>query len=89
MGKPTDEELKEALAEAGRMREKGEDPHHIAKALLNCHFRLQHAEKVYQAAQEYFRTGMEEAYHSRLVKVLEEYRVVETHPVLTKDNLQN
>ncbi|MCG8494691.1 MAG: hypothetical protein MI796_01410 [Enterobacterales bacterium] len=85
MGKPTDEELKEALAEAARMREAGEDPHHLAKALLNCHFRLKHAEKVYHAAQEYFRTGMEEHYHSKLVNVLEEYRTVETHPVLTKD----
>ena len=85
MGKPTDQELKQALAEAARMREKGEDPHHVAKALLNCHFRLQHAEKIYQAAQEYLRTGMEQHQHSLLVKALEEYRTVETHPVLLKD----
>jgi len=35
MGMPTEEELREALSEEARMREQGEDPHHIAKALLN------------------------------------------------------
>ena len=85
MGKPTDEEIKEALAEAGRMREQDDDPHHVAKALLNCHFMLQHAEKVYHAAQEFLHTGMDQTQHSRLVKALDEYRTAETHPVLLKD----
>lgn len=84
MGKPTDEEMKEALEEAGRMREQGEDPHHLAKALLNCHFRLTHAEHVYEAAQEFVRTGMDEHAHRRLVKALEDYRLVDTHPSLLK-----
>ena len=35
MGRPSKEELASALAEAGRMREQGEDPHHVAKCLLN------------------------------------------------------
>ena len=84
MGKPTDEELKEALAEAGRMRETDEDPHHIAKALLNEHFRLTHAEHVYHAVQEYLRTGHDQTAHSRLMKAIEEYRTADTHPALLK-----
>ena len=84
MGKPTKEELQEALAEAGRMREAGEDPHHIAKALLNEHFRLTHAEHVYQAVQEYFRSGQDQTTHARLMKAVEDYRTADTHPALLK-----
>lgn len=84
MGKPTEEELKEALQEAGRMREAGEDPKHVAKALLNCHYRLTYADHLYHAAQEYFRTGMDQSAHSRLIKALEDYRTADTHPVLLK-----
>ena len=40
MGRPSKEELASALAEAGRMREQGEDPHHVAKCLLNHDYRL-------------------------------------------------
>ena len=39
MGMPTEAELREALAEAARMREQGEDRHHLAKALLNLEYR--------------------------------------------------
>ena len=84
MGKPTDEELKEALEEAGKMRETGEDPHHIAKALLNCHFRLSHADRVYHAVEEYIRSGMDQTTHARLIKALDKYRVADTHPGLLK-----
>ena len=84
MGKPTEEEIAEALLEAGRMREAGEDPHHIAKPLLNCHFRLGHAEHVYQAAQEFLHSGMDQSKHTRLVKALEDYRTADTHPGLLK-----
>ncbi len=34
MGKPTEEELGEALKEAQWMREQGEDPHHAAENYL-------------------------------------------------------
>ena len=84
MGKPTEAELKEALEEAGRMREQGEDPKHLAKALLNCHYRLTHAEHVYRAVQEYLRSGMDQTSHSRLLKALDEYRTADTHPALLK-----
>ncbi len=84
MGKPTEEELKEALDEAARMREAGEDPNHMAKALLNCHYRLTHAERVYKAAQEYIHSGMDQTSHSRLIKALDDYRTADTHPALLK-----
>ena len=46
MGKPTPEELQKALTEAGRMREKGEDSHFLAKSILNMNFRIKILEKV-------------------------------------------
>lgn len=74
MGMPTEEELKTALAEAARMREQGEDPHHIAKALLNCHYRVGQLEKVMQAVELYFRSGMAIHEHQELQKALERAR---------------
>ena len=47
MGRPSKEELASALAEAGRMREQGEDPHHVAKCLLNHDYRLKLLEQLY------------------------------------------
>ena len=35
MGKPTTEELPQALEQAAQMREHDDDPHFIAKSLLN------------------------------------------------------
>lgn len=74
MGMPTETELREALAEAGRMRESGQDPHHVAKALLNLHYQVQHLEQVRQAAEKFFRSGMAVAEHQRLRKALADTR---------------
>lgn len=57
MGMPTTEEMKEALAEAGRMREQGDDPHHVAKALLNLNYRVKILERVLEAAELFYRSG--------------------------------
>lgn len=72
MAKPTEEELKQALAEAARMREQGEDPHHVGKALLNLHYRLRYLEDVLVAAEHYLR-GQGEHDHARLVRAIERY----------------
>ncbi|HDP89350.1 MAG TPA: hypothetical protein ENN42_05260 [Thioalkalivibrio sp.] len=72
MSKPTDVELKQALAEAARMREHGEDPHHVAKALLNLHYRFRYLEDVLVAAEHYLR-GQGEHEHARLVRAIEHY----------------
>ena len=72
MPMPTDEELKIALAEAGRMREQGEDPHHIAKSLLNCNYQARHLMHVLQAVELYFRSGMAVHEHQQLRKAVSE-----------------
>ena len=72
MGKPTEEELKEALEEAARMRETGEDPKHVAKALLNCHYLLTHAEHIYRAVQEYLHSGMDQLLYAQAGELLAE-----------------
>lgn len=74
MGMPTEAELEEALAEAARMREKGEDPHHVAKALLNCHYLVQQLERVMEAAELFFRSGMAVHEHQELRKALDRAR---------------
>ncbi|MEW6647394.1 MAG: hypothetical protein AB1450_09365 [Pseudomonadota bacterium] len=72
MGMPTEQELKEALAEAGRMREQGDDPHHIAKALLNLNYRVKSLEKVLEAAELFYRSGQSVTEHQRLKKAIAE-----------------
>ncbi len=49
MDKPTDDEFKLALAEAGRMRESGNDPHHVARALLNLNYCMNSMQGVLEA----------------------------------------
>ena len=78
MGKPTIEELDEALQEAARMREQDEDPHHIAKALLNLHYRNGYLEKVLHAAELYLR-GLAEHEHIVLQKAIDDARREDAH----------
>ena len=77
MGKPTKEELGEALKEAQRMREQGEDPHHVAKALLNMNYQSGFLGEVLQAAENYLQSGMAEREHTLLVKAIEKARAVD------------
>lgn len=77
MGKPTEEELGEALKEAQRMREQGEDPHHVAKALLNLDYRNGFLNSVMRAAENYLNSGMAEREHTQLVKAIEKAREVD------------
>ncbi|MBE0511056.1 MAG: hypothetical protein K0A95_06645 [Chromatiales bacterium] len=68
MAIPTEEELKTALAEAGRMREQGDDPHFVAKALLNSHYQVEQLRQVLKAVDRYFRSGMAVQEHQNLRK---------------------
>ena len=70
MGKPTSTELNDALQEAARMREQGDDPHFIAKSLLNLHYRINHLEKVMHAAERYLH-GQAIHEHSVLIRAIE------------------
>jgi hypothetical protein len=71
MAMPTEEELQMALAEAGRMREQGEDPHFIAKALLNLNYQNEQLMHVFQAVELFMRSGMAVAEHQKLRKAME------------------
>ena len=82
MGRPTQEELAQALAEAARMREQGEDEHHVAKALLNHDYRLKMLEQLYQAIEHYIRSGQSDIEHGKLMKILDKIRSEERHPGL-------
>lgn len=74
MGVPTTEELQIALNEAARMREQGEDPHHIAKALLNHNHRIGILERVVFAAELYIRSGQGGHEHTELIRAIEAAR---------------
>ena len=71
MGVPSKEELDTALSEAARMREQGEDPHYLAKVLLNHNYRIEILEKVLHAAELYMHSGQAAHEHSQLVRAIE------------------
>ena len=79
MGKPTEGELKQALIEAVRMRENGEDPHHIAKALLNINYRMEAMHRLLQAADKYLHFGQQEREHAVLLRAIEAAKLAEDH----------
>jgi hypothetical protein len=75
MGMPTKEELDSALAEAARMREAGEDPKFVAKALLNANYQVEQLSHVLSAVELYFNSGMAVAEHQKLRKAVEKAKL--------------
>lgn len=71
MGVPSKQELEQALSEAVRLREQGEDPHHLAKTLLNHNYRIEQLEKVLHAAEVYLHSGHGGHEHSVLLRAIE------------------
>lgn len=71
MGVPTEEELHTALEEAARIREQGEDSHHLAKVLLNHNYHIDILEKVLRAADLYLHSGHGPTEHANLVRAIE------------------
>lgn len=69
--KPTDAELEMAIVAAERMRETGNDDHHVAKSLLYLYQRLDQVDKVRQAAENYLYFGQEEQQHAELLLAIE------------------
>jgi hypothetical protein len=67
---PSEEELAIALAEAARMREQGEDPKFVAKALLNANYQVEQLSHVLAAVELYFNSGMAVAEHQKLRKAM-------------------
>jgi hypothetical protein len=78
MGKPTKEEMEQALGAAAAMREQGDDPDHIAKALLNLNYRMKYMERVLYYAEHFLR-GMGPHEHTRLQEAIREAREAERH----------
>jgi len=78
MGKPTAQELKQALDEAARMREHDEDPHFIAKSLLNLQYRMGFLEKVMHAAELYLR-GEGGREHTVLLQAIQQAKEEDAH----------
>jgi len=74
MAMPTEEELATALAEAGRMREAGEDPCFMAKSLLNLNYQNEQLLHVLKAADLFIRSGMSVTEHQKLKKAIENAR---------------
>ena len=78
MGKPTTEELQQALEQAAQMREHDDDPHFMAKSLLNLQYRLGFLEKVMRAAELYLRgEGANE--HTVLLRAIERAKQEDAH----------
>jgi len=75
--KPSAEELQIALAEAGRMRERGDDTSHLAKALLSLNYRQQYYAALLQAVERYFQSGQAEREHTLLLKAIEQLRYID------------
>jgi hypothetical protein len=72
MGKPTKNELEQALIKAGEMREQAKDPDFIAKSLLSLNYRFDVWQKVVAATKLYLHSGQNATEHSRLIKALRE-----------------
>ncbi|MDH5409198.1 MAG: hypothetical protein OEY00_11370 [Gammaproteobacteria bacterium] len=79
MGKPTDDEVHTAIDEAKRMREQGEDPHHLAKVLLNHNYRIAYLDRVMRAAEIYLRSGLSEHEHTELLRAIESAHRADQH----------
>ncbi len=58
MGMLSESEMKEALAAAARMRETGQDPHRVARALLNLHYQNAHYHHLLEAVEHFMNSGM-------------------------------
>jgi hypothetical protein len=78
MGKPTDDELKQALAKAVDMREHGDDPDFLAKSLLNLNYRFNVWQKVIDATKRYLHSGHASTEHARLVSAMREAEKIES-----------
>lgn len=71
MGKPSDEELKQALDRAAYMREQGEDPYFVAKSLMSLNYRYELWQHVVEATKLYLRSGNGATEHAHLIKAIE------------------
>ena len=77
MSKPSPEQLEQALQEAERIRESGDDPLYLARTLQYLYRRVNVLEKVFESANRYVRLGLDEHEHAELLKALESAKAQE------------
>lgn len=77
MGKPTEEQMQQALKAAGKMRELGKDPYHVGQALLNLNYRVECLERVLTAADRYIKMGQSIQEHRELVAAIKEAKAID------------
>ena len=77
MSKPTDTELKIALAKAIEMKEQGHDEYFLAKSLINHQYRIRYLEEVLQIADRYINHGMADGEHTALLRAIEKAKDAE------------
>lgn len=75
--KPTPEHIRAAIQAAEAMRERGEDPDHLAATLLYLKRHCERLEEVFLHAERYMSFGQDEGEHTRLVRALEAARRAE------------
>ncbi|ARU59493.1 hypothetical protein OLMES_5513 [Oleiphilus messinensis] len=80
MGKPTEDELKQALTKAAELREQGQDSDFVAKSLLSLNYRHNKALHVITQVKRYLHSGSSATEHARLTKLIEEFETVESGP---------
>lgn len=79
MSKPNSDELKTALRRAMIMKENNQDPDHLAKCLLNHHYRLTYLPEILFAADRYLNHGMAERERAQLLRLIEKAKQAEEH----------
>lgn len=72
MSKPTADELEQALTQAKHMREAGEDPYHMGKALLHMNYQRGFLQQVLQTAERYLHGGLSEREHTLLLRAIKQ-----------------
>jgi len=71
MSKPSEAELKRALKHAIEMKEHGDDPDFMAKALLNHNYRLKYLTELLKIADRYMNHGMADHERSLLLRAID------------------
>ena len=79
MSKPTDAELKTAMAAAAAMKEHDDDLAFIAKALLNHNYRLRFYEDLLKFADLYMNHGQAEHDHMELLRCIDKIKEIESY----------
>ena len=74
MGKPTKEQMQQALVAAERLRDLDLDEDHLGKTLLYLNQRQQLLERVFEAAKHYLHAGHDQHEHTRLVQAVDAAR---------------